>query len=101
MAHVEPDGHPVDTLSADLRDALTDVSTELVDAQYTAHGTLKYVDWRSIETDGVECGIVFITVVVPFNRAVGEADAERVLACLGGEGAPVLVRALAPRREGA
>ena len=38
MAHVEPTGLPVDDIAPALRDALCDVSTELVDAKHTAHG---------------------------------------------------------------
>jgi hypothetical protein len=46
MAHVEPDGLPVemvDTLAPALCDALTDVSTELVDGLHTAHGTVRCI----------------------------------------------------------
>ena len=39
MAHVEPTGLPVDAIEPALRDALSDVSAELADAQHTAHST--------------------------------------------------------------
>lgn len=62
MAHVEPDGLPVDTLAPALCDALTDVSTELVDGQHAAHGSLYSV--------GFYGSTVRVTVVVRMGRGV-------------------------------
>jgi len=87
MSHVEPDGLPVDTLAPALRDALSDVSTELVDARHTAHGTLASVSYLS--------HVVVVEVAIVLGHPVTRDDAERVLADLGGLGVPVLVRGLA------
>ena len=87
MSHVEPDGLPVDAIAPALRDALTDVSVELVDGQHTAHGTLGNVArWFST---------VRVEVIIPMDRSATDEDVRRIVADLGGYGAPVLVRGLA------
>ena len=94
MAHVEPDGLPVemvDTLAPALCDALTDVSTELVDGLHTAHGTL-----ASVSRLG---HVIVVEVAINLGRPVTVADAERVRGDLGGYGAPVLVRGLTTGRR--
>jgi hypothetical protein len=93
MAHVEPDGLPVDTLAPALCDALTDVSTELVDGLHTAQGTLTDVGYAAYGKN-----ILHLTITVDLGRVVTVDDVRRVLADLGGEDAPVLVRGLS--REG-
>ena len=92
MAHVEPTGLPVESIAPALRDALSDVSAELADAQHTAHGSLACVSYLS--------HVLVIEVAINIGRTVTVADAERVLADLGGHGAAVLVRGLSRSTEG-
>ena len=87
MAHVEPDGLPVDTLAPALCDALCDVSTELVDGLHTAHGTV-----RCIVDHGTR---LELKVWIDMGRFTTADDVRRVLADLGGYDAPVIVRGLA------
>jgi len=91
MAHVEPDGLPVDTLAPALCDALTDVSTELVDGLHAAHGRLTNVGWYGQR--------LLLTVSVDLDHEAARDDALRVERDLGGYDAPVLVRGLTTGRR--